>query len=558
MASRVLELVRRLPHIVGVSDATGRLLWVNDAARRFVGAERDHVLTTTDLFTTDVIERYQSEIRPALLEAGRWEGELPIRRADGTIGIVDAVLVGDTDGDQEVRWLAALAVDITEQREREATLSHRASHDPLTGLPNRALLLERMRVALTVAERTHSALAVLALDLDGFKPVNDTHGHAVGDRVLEQVTMRLRSTVRPADTVARLGGDEFVVVVHPPEDPASALTVAERIRDQLGTLDYMIDDHRFRITASIGLTIAAAGTPTTPAALLAAADRAMYRAKRAGGNRVRVTGAGRFGADDRVERIGRELGQALLDGRIVAAFDPVVDLATGQVAAVEALARLDHAERGRVPARSFLEEATLTGHADPIWWAASHHALRTAADIDLALPLEVNLSMSQLRAQDLGSRLRALRRLAPRTPLRIDVDAHSLLELTTGGMRVVEALAAEEIELVLSGHGAAGLPAAMLAHLPLAAVKLDPVLVRRVRREPKAIALATRLTSTLGVPCIAQVEDERDLPLLAVLGVTGVQGAVTGGEWDTERLAAEVAAGRAVPAPPDLATRPRP
>ncbi|HAS13576.1 MAG TPA: hypothetical protein DCS55_24205, partial [Acidimicrobiaceae bacterium] len=137
LATRVLELVRRMPHLVGLTDGTGEVLWLNAAGRRFVGAEPGQHLTTADLFTEAVFDRYYASIRPALVRDGVWTGELPVRRADGSEGVVDVVLTGDVGADGEVRWIGALAVDVTSQHEREAELSHQASHDPLTGLANR-------------------------------------------------------------------------------------------------------------------------------------------------------------------------------------------------------------------------------------------------------------------------------------------------------------------------------------------------------------------------------------------------------------------------------------
>ena len=539
-----------MPHILGITDGAGRMLWLNDAGRRLIGATPDQELTTADLFTDVVFDRYYASIRPALLRDGTWSGELPVRLADGSTGTVEAVAIGGVGPDGEIRWLGALAIDVTAHRQREAALSHLASHDPLTGLPNRALLLERLDVAVSIAERMRSPVAVLVLDLDGFKAVNDDHGHAVGDRLLQQVTARIESTVRPADTVGRLGGDEFVVVVHPPEEQIAAMAVAERIRTQIGQLDYVIGEHRVRVTTSIGLAVSEAGARVDPAELLAAADRGMYRAKRNGGNCVRVAERARPGVAGHVEGIGDQLARALAEGRISAVFEPVVDLAAGHLCALQALARWDHPELGRLPAHRFAEEALLTGYADLIWWAATRYALRTVAASGTTVPVHVTLSTSQLREPDLVSRLRALRAIAPDAEVHLRVDAHSVLDITTMGQPAIDALAEEGLSLVLTGHGRGGIPLAVLASLPLAAVELDPSLVLDAPEIPNAVALATALATTLEIPCIAQVHDAADLPLLAELGVTSASGRVAGDAWDADRLAAEMGA--------RLATRPRP
>ena len=550
LATRVLELVRRMPHLVGLTDGTGEVLWLNAAGRRFVGAEPGQHLTTADLFTEAVFDRYYASIRPALVRDGVWTGELPVRRADGSEGVVDVVLTGDVGADGEVRWIGALAVDVTSQHEREAELSHQASHDPLTGLANRVLLLDRLDVAVSIATRLGSPVAVLTLDLDGFKAVNDEYGHAVGDRLLQQVTARIQSAVRPADTVARLGGDEFVVIVHPPEERSAAMAVAERVRDQIGMLDYMIGDHRIRVTASIGLTLSQPGATVEPDALLAAADRGMYRAKRSGGNCVRVAGDDRPGIVGHAEEMGDQLARALAEGQVVAAFEPVVDIGSQELCGLQVLARWEHPELGRLPARSFAEEALVTGYADLIWWAATRYALRAAAVAHPTVPIHITLATSQLRDDDVVGRLRALRDLAPDAEVLLRVDAHSVLDITTMGQEVIDVLGREGLRLVLSGHGRRGVPLGLLASLPLAAVELDPSLVQDVSDNPKAITLATRLAIALDVPCIAQVDDAAELPRLAVLGVTSVSGWVAGSEWDADELAAEMTARRATPPRP--------
>ena len=548
--SRVLEVVHRMPHVLGITDESGRVLWLNDAGRRLVGATPDQELTTADLFTDAVFDRYYASIRPALLRDGMWSGELPIRLADGGIGTVEAVAIGDVGPDGEVRWLGALGVDVTAHRQREAALSHQASHDPLTGLPNRLLLLERLDVAVSIAERMRSPVAVLVLDLDGFKEVNDEHGHAVGDRLLQQVTARIESAVRTADTVGRLGGDEFVVVVHPPEEQIAAMAVAERIRDQIGQLDYVIGEHRVRVTASIGLAVSEPGAPVEPSELLAAADRGMYRAKRSGGNCVRAAGGSEPGVIGHVDAMADQLARALAEGQVVAVFEPVIDLAEGHLCALQALARWQHPELGSLPAHRFAEEALITGYADLIWWAATRYALRVIAECGTTVPVHVTLSTSQLREPDLVGRLRALRAMAPGVEVHLRVDAHSVLDITTMGQPVIDALADEGLSLVLAGHGRRGIPLAVLASLPLAAVELDPTLVLDAPEIPTAVALATGLATTLRIPCIAQVHDDAELELLAGLGVTSASGPLAGEAWDAERLAAEMA--------DRLATRPRP
>src|SRR5690606_23804607 len=248
------------------------------------------------------------------------------------------------------------------------------------------------------------------------------------------------------------------------------------------------------------------GACADPDALLAAADRGMYRAKRSGGNCVRVAGRDRRGVLGPAEDMGDQLARALAEGQVVAGFEPVIDLRSQELCALQVLARWEHPEHGRLPARSFAEEAVVTGYADLIWWAAARDALRAVAAAQPTVPIHLTLATSQLREDDVVGRLRALRDLAPSADIHLRVDAHSVLEITTMSQEVIGVLGREGLRLVLSGHGRRGLPLGLLASLPLAAVELDPSLVQDVAENPKAIALATRLATTLEVPCIAQVD----------------------------------------------------
>jgi len=211
--------------------------------------------------------------------------DIACRRADGSLFPADVSLSPLEAGGET--FVVATIVDETERRRSADELFHRAVHDPLTGLANRVLLIDRLDHALARADRRAQTVAILYVDLDGFKAVNDTSGHAVGDEVLRLVADRLAGAVRPEDTVARFGGDEFVVLCEDLADPADALRVADRILADLGRPI----QHRSglaRLSASIGVVMA--DGPGSGAALIEAADEAMYRAKRRGGAAVELVG----------------------------------------------------------------------------------------------------------------------------------------------------------------------------------------------------------------------------------------------------------------------------
>ena len=546
VTDRLQSLVDALPHLVGITDDVGRVEWVNRAGRAFLGVDEDEVVTTEQVFGPDVLDRYYAEIRPVLLRGGTWSGTIHARRADGIMATVEAVVVGGTGPGGEVQWLATLGIDVTEQRVREEELAHQASHDALTGLPNRALLTEHLRVATAVARRTGAPVAVLTLDLDGFKDINDEHGHSAGDRVLQHVAARLKAAVRPADMVARLGGDEFVVVIHPPESARTAVAVAHRVREQIGGPSYLVGEASVDLSASIGLTVVHPSDIDDPATLLAEADRGMYRAKRAGGDRVAVVGRAAED-DDEIEMLSRHLAAALRDGQIGAVFDPIIHAETGELLAFEVVPQWAHPAHGPLPGPQFMADAALTGYADLVRWAAMRRAAQLALDFEVQVPVHMALSASQLRDPQMVEQFRSLRASCPGIRLCLQVDEPDLVEVPPDVHAGVDRLCQGADGLVLGRHGIGGVPLAVLTEMPLAAVKLDPSLAKDPATHRAAVRLAVQLASVTDVPCLATgVENTDSRDAVAALGVKGVQGPVTGGMWDASRLAREAA------------TRPRP
>lgn len=278
-------LVHHLPEIVVICEADGTIRYHNAAVAPLLGygpAEVVGTAITTFLHPHD---------RPALRaiatvlrrrSGGHLTSELRVRHRDGAWHLLEVVVTDRLD-DPSVRGLVVLARDRTERRRREAALAYRALHDPLTGLPNRTLFCDRLDHALDRAERQRAPVALLFLDLDRFKTINDTHGHAAGDALLVAVADRLRGSLRRADTLARVGGDEFAVLVED-GDPSTAHRVAAGIGDALQAA-LIVEGRAVVVTASIGIAVSDP-RHRRPDALLRAADQALYRAKAAGGGRA--------------------------------------------------------------------------------------------------------------------------------------------------------------------------------------------------------------------------------------------------------------------------------
>src|SRR5262249_18127168 len=367
----------------------GRFTQVNRALCEMLGYSEDALLerTVADVTHPDDIAMRNKGI--ADLANGRitsFHAEKRYLHDDGHVlwALISVSLLRDADGGPA--YGVAQIQDITERRAAEEQLVHQATHDPLTGLPNRALLMKRLRIALNRSRQEPAVrepamcAAVAFIDLDGFKAINDGLGHDVADQVLIEIGHRLRENVRPVDTVARLGGDEFVimfrdVVFNKPED---VIEIGERLVLAFAR-SIMIDATEVPVTASIGIAYTA-GAHATAEDLIRDADMAMYRAKARGKNRYEVfddTLRGR--AIDRVD-VERSLRRGLREERFRLFFQPVVDVQTAVPVAVEALVRLDDAERGLVMPNRFIEAAEDSGLIVPIGAWAMADACRQLAD----------------------------------------------------------------------------------------------------------------------------------------------------------------------------------
>ncbi len=426
------------------------------------------------------------------------------------------------------------AEEVTDRKRVEERLLHDALHDTLTGLPNRLFFMERLGQALARARRrTGETFAVLFMDLDRFKLVNDSLGHPAGDELLAGVARRLRGCLRPSDTVARFGGDEFAVLLEDLGGPAGATRVAERIRDAVAT-PFDLDGYEVFTGISIGIALPS-GAEVTPDELLQNADTAMYRAKASRTSRYEVFDWGTHAA--LLERLRTEtsLRQALERDEFRLHFQPVVSLRTGRIAGLEALLRWDHPERGVLAPDAFLEVAEETGLLLPIGrWVLREacRSLRAWQDgfPDTPLFVSVNLSPRQLRREEVVEEVRAALE-------ETGADARRLvLEFTEGAAAEragsapapLEALHALGVQLHLDDFGTGYSSLNDLRRLPLHAVKIDRSLVGRMDTDSAAAQLVRTvvpLAHTLGLAVVAEgVETAGSLGVLRGLRCEYAQG----------------------------------
>ena len=431
---------------------------------------------------------------------------------------------------------AALSLDGAREalRSHQEQLSYQALHDPLTALPNRLLFADRLDHALESLQRRPRSLAVLFVDVDRFKLINDSLGHAKGDQVLVTVADRLRAALRPGDTVARFGGDEFVVLCEDLTDEAEATMIAERLRETMGE-PMVVDGAEYVVSVSTG--IALASSPGVSAEdLLRDADAAMYQAKDDGRNQTRV-----FADSLRAKLLRRldtelELRRAITGDELRVHYQPIVDLATGNIAEVEALVRWDHPQRGLVAPGEFIPVAEETGLVGPLGEWVMREACRQVRAWQEEFPhharlgLSVNFSGRQLGQRNIVDVVGRILDEAglPARSLTLEITESVLMSDARQAVEVVRALAELGIRFSIDDFGTGYSSLAYLKRFSAHVLKIDRSFIDGLGRDAQdsAIVGATiALAEALGMETIAEgVEDPDQLGFLRRLGCTRAQG----------------------------------
>lgn len=516
------------PVAIALVDADHRYTQVNDAYCRFLDRPRETVLK---LAVNDVTHPDDVAMSDAWV-VDHLSGDAPplekrYRRPDGSTvwGRVRTTRLRTQSG--AYRLLTQIE-DITEGKRAQARLEHDALHDALTGLPNRALLLDRIAVALSRAGRSGELVAVLFCDLDHFKLVNDAHGHATGDALVLAVAERLRETLRHQDTAGRLGGDEFVAVVDGLDSIADAVTVAERLA---AAVHVPVSLGGVEVTPSVSIGIAVAGPQATSEQLLADADAALYRAKAAGRGGWQLFDADMRRLATSELQLREELAAGLSRHELVAHFQPIVDMRSRRAQGYEALLRWNHPARGLLLPGEFLDVILDSELEAPVTYAVVEQACRFAARYgeDRVPYVSVNITPRQLVREDLFTRIvEALRQhsLAPHR-LMLELTEDRLLEHQRH-TREVARLRRLGVRVAIDDFGTGYASLSALRRLPVDTIKIDRSFIGSLPDDPVSTTIVqavTDLARLLDRTVIAEgVETEAHAQALMALGVGQAQG----------------------------------
>jgi diguanylate cyclase (GGDEF)-like protein len=490
------------------------------------------------------VDDYSVETRfrgaQALREQGARSGiTVPIRGRETSYGALAAhsrtVRRFGPDDANFLQSVANVLAAAIERRISEAKTRHQALHDPLTGLPNRALFRDRLQHAVARSRRKDTTLAVLFLDVDNFKVVNDSLGHEAGDELLAALAPRLAEAVRAGDTVARFGGDEFVFLCEDVADETEVLDIAERVAQCFAKPISTAGGEQF-VTASIGVAMPSSGHDS-PDSLLRDADAAMYQAKARGRARFEV-----FDADMRASAVRRlqveaELRRALENYEMRLVYQPVIEADTGRIAAVEALLRWDHPERGVVPPLEFIPVAEESGLIVPLGeWVLREAMSQSVRWRDMCRPDEpplvvsVNLSARQVAERDLvPSVARALADTgADPRQIALEITETVLVNDTAAAATVLHALEELGVRLVLDDFGTGYSSLGYVKRFPLSFLKIDRSFVAELgksRRDAAIVSAIAEMSRALGARVVAEgVETEDQLAGARKLGCELAQG----------------------------------
>jgi diguanylate cyclase (GGDEF)-like protein/PAS domain S-box-containing protein len=527
-------LVELSPEAI-IVESDDKIVYANPAAASLFGAASAETLlglAVADFVHPDHHENFRAHERHL---RGNQQSDLTAEkfvRLDGQVRDVEVVMASVTYGGRLATQI--LTRDVTERRRAEEQLLHEAFHDSLTGLPNRALFIDHLKLAVNHCRRRPGYLfAVLFIDLDRFKVINDSLGHMVGDELLVTIARRLEICLREGDTIARLGGDEFTILLDGIKDYGDAQRVAERVQEVLEQ-PFGLAGRELFVTASVGIKYSGDGDEQ-PEDILRDADTAMYCAKALGKAQYQVFDAKMHTHALTLLEIESDLRRAIEKEEFEVKYQPIVSLESGRIRGFEALVRWRHPERGLILPSDFIPIAEETGLIIQIdRWVLKQSCLQMrrwqeALPVTRRMKISVNLSCKQfMQPTIVGQVLEILQEtgLDPGS-LKLEITESVMMERGDYAMSVLEQLSGAGIELSLDDFGTGYSSLSYIHHFPVTALKIDQSFIKRIGREQNGeiVRAVVALARNLGLEVVAEgIETVMQLNQLKALGCEQGQG----------------------------------
>jgi len=544
---RFLQLYQRTPAMLHSIDGKGHLIYVSQSWLDTLGYNREEVIGK-DFFDFVVSENI-SETRMKHFQMLRDLGEIKsnnyqLRLASGSTIEVSISEIAQHDPTGRLTESLAVLNDLTNHRVAEERIERLAYYDTLTGLPNRALMNDRILQAMAHAKRDNRQVGVFFFDLDRFKLINDTQGHAVGDLVLRSVAQRLKKFIREGDTFARMGGDEFVIVQADPNHDPNFTTMGRRILEALAQ-PFQIDNREFFTTASIGVAIYPIDGEDTQS-LLKSADTAMYVAKSRGRNNIQFFSEEMNASARAKTDLESRLRQALSNGELQLHYQPQVNLVTGCITGVEALLRWYDTDGKLIPPGriiSVAEESSLIYPLDEWVLQTACSQAKTWQEAGLpSLRMSVNLSGHHIRQANFIDRIESILSetgIKPNT-LEIELAENSIMDHVNDSIMALTDLKIRGINLAIDDFGTGYSSLLYLKHFPIHRIKIAQEFIRDIIHNPDYAAITEAIllmakSLNLSVTAVG-VEDPMQLEFLSKRGCLEVQGRIFGLAMNAEEM----------------------
>lgn len=519
---------------VAITDCEGKIVRINAAFTQITGFTSEEAIGQMP----KIIKSYQQssefyqELWNNLLEQGQWQGQIWNRRKNGEAFLAWETITAIRDREGQIIRFVSVFSDITETHRKDEQIRHQAHHDPLTGLPNRILLQHHLGQAIEMARRHQTELALLFIDLNRFKIINDSLGHDVGDLLLVEIAHRIRGVLRRSDLVARMGGDEFVIVLPDLGGPVEATEVAEKLQQAIRA-PLQLQGYDLHIGASIGIALFPYNGEDS-ISLMKNADLAMYQAKQSGSDSFRFFTPA---MNDRVVEwleLEEALRQAIERREFLLLYQPKIDLHSGATVGVEALIRWNRPGAGVISPGQFIPLAEEIGFIDQIGdWVIGEACRQIAAWRDKGLtPLRVavNVSTRQFLDPHFGEKIRSYLEQFGVSPSLLEVELTESAVMTDPKHAIRQILDLQQMGVVTSvddfGTGYSSL--SYLKRLPIASVKVDQSFVRNVHTDPDNAAIASAIqgmADALGLSTVAEgIESDAEEHHMKTLGYPVGQG----------------------------------